>query len=172
MKSQTSLKMVRVRSKTRSLRQMLENPCELVRMFACIKSKMSLEMGHVRSKTRSLGKILVKPCVCSRGHIFSSILMKHGQNVCLSKNLREPQGHHGLLVKLHLEPYQDRSEAKLMMLKLSEHLFRFEIISAVEHTFFMSGHTGDIPVPVSVKIIMSAVTCFSSSTELNRCPFN
>ena len=46
---------------------------------------MSLKMGHLGSKTRSLGQILEKSCVCSRGHIFSAILMKLGQNVCLSK---------------------------------------------------------------------------------------
>ena len=42
-------------------------------------------MGHVGSKTRSLGQILEKPCVHSRGHIFSLIIMKHGQNVCLDE---------------------------------------------------------------------------------------
>ena len=42
-------------------------------------------MGHVGSKTRSLGHISEKPCVCSRGHIFSLIIMKLGQNVCLDK---------------------------------------------------------------------------------------
>ena len=40
-------------------------------------------MGYVGSKTRSPGQILGKPCVQSRGHIFSRILMKVGQNVCL-----------------------------------------------------------------------------------------
>ena len=40
-------------------------------------------MGHVGSKTRSPGQILGKPCVRSRGHIFSLILMKVGQDVCL-----------------------------------------------------------------------------------------
>ena len=40
-------------------------------------------MGHVGSKTRSLGQILEKPCVRSRGHIFSPIIIKPGQNVCL-----------------------------------------------------------------------------------------
>ena len=41
-------------------------------------------MGHVRSKTRSLRQILEKPCV-SRGHIFSPIIIKLGQNVCLDE---------------------------------------------------------------------------------------
>ena len=35
------------------------------------------------SETRSLGQMLEKSFVCSRGHIFSKIIMKHGQNVCL-----------------------------------------------------------------------------------------
>ena len=52
-------------------------------MFALIKSGTSLKMGHVGSKTRSLGQMLEKPCVCSSGHIFSPIIMKRGQNVCL-----------------------------------------------------------------------------------------
>ena len=42
---------------------------------------MSLKMDHVGSKTRSLSQILGKPCVCSRGHIFSPIIMKLGQGV-------------------------------------------------------------------------------------------
>ena len=42
-------------------------------------------MGHVRSRTMSLGQILEKACVHSRGHIFSPIIMKLGQNVCLDK---------------------------------------------------------------------------------------
>ena len=40
-------------------------------------------MGHVGSKTRSPGQMLEKPFVGSRGHIFSRILMKVGQDVCL-----------------------------------------------------------------------------------------
>ena len=46
---------------------------------------MSLKLGHVESKTRSVGQILEKPCVRSRGHIFSPILMKLSQNVCLDE---------------------------------------------------------------------------------------
>ena len=42
-------------------------------------------MRHVRSKTTSLGQILEKPCVLPRGHIFSPIMMKLGQNVFLDK---------------------------------------------------------------------------------------
>ena len=44
---------------------------------------MSLEMGNVWSKRRSLSQILEKPCVCSKGHIFSLIIMKLGQTECL-----------------------------------------------------------------------------------------
>ena len=54
-------------------------------MLVLIKSRTSLKFGHVGSKTRSLGQILEIPCVHSRGHIFSPILMKLGQNVCLNK---------------------------------------------------------------------------------------
>ena len=46
-------------------------------------SRKSSKMGHVGSKTRSPGQILEKPSVRSRGHIFSWILMKVGQDVCL-----------------------------------------------------------------------------------------
>ena len=42
-------------------------------------------MGHVRSKTRSLGQILQKPCVRTKGHIFSPIIIKLGQKVCLDE---------------------------------------------------------------------------------------
>ena len=46
---------------------------------------MSLKMDHVGSKTRSLGQIVGKPCVRSRGRIFSLIIMKIDQNVCLDQ---------------------------------------------------------------------------------------
>ena len=42
-------------------------------------------MGYVGSKTRSLGQMLEKPCVRCRGHRFSPIIMKLGQNVCLDE---------------------------------------------------------------------------------------
>ena len=54
-------------------------------MFAFMKSWTSSKLIHVGSKTSSLGQIIEKPCVHSRGHIFSPILMKLGQNVCLDK---------------------------------------------------------------------------------------
>ena len=45
-------------------------------------------MGHVGSKTRSLGRTVEKTRVCSRGHIFSPIIiLKLGQNVCLDEVL-------------------------------------------------------------------------------------
>ena len=50
-----------------------------------MKSQTSLKMGHVRSKTKSIGQISEKPYVHSRGHIFSPIIMKLGQNVCLDE---------------------------------------------------------------------------------------
>ena len=46
-------------------------------------------MGQVKSKTRSVGKILEKPCARCRGHIFSQIIVKLGQNVCLDDILDE-----------------------------------------------------------------------------------
>ena len=42
-------------------------------------------MGQVGSKTRLLGQIIEIPCEHSRGHIFSPLLMKHGQNDCLDE---------------------------------------------------------------------------------------
>ena len=54
-------------------------------------------MGHVGSKTRSPGQILEKPSVRSRGHIFSRILMKVGQDVCLDDILDKfKNGSHGV----------------------------------------------------------------------------
>ena len=52
-------------------------------MFAVMKSGTNMKMVHVRSRTSSLGQILEKLCVRSRFHIFSPIIMKLGQNVCL-----------------------------------------------------------------------------------------
>ena len=101
-KSQTSSKLCHVGLKPRSLGQILEKLVyaveatfstrtsgNLVRMSVSMKSWMTLKMGHGRSKTRSLGRILEKPCVHSRDHIFSLIIMKLGQNVCLSEILNE-----------------------------------------------------------------------------------
>ena len=98
MKPPTCLKMGQVRSKTRSIGQILEKPCVRSRghIFSQIIVKLGqkvcpddildeFEIGCVRSKTRSLGQILEKPCVHSKGHIFSLIIMKCGQNVCLDE---------------------------------------------------------------------------------------
>ena len=38
---------------------------------------------------QKLGHIPAKPFVCSRGHIFSLIIMKLGQNVCLDEILNK-----------------------------------------------------------------------------------
>ena len=57
----------------------------MVRMFVSINPGTSLKMGYLGSKTRLIGQILEKYCVCSRGHIFSPIIMTFGQNVCLDK---------------------------------------------------------------------------------------
>ena len=54
-------------------------------MIILMKSRTSLKVGHVGSKTRSLGLFIEKPCEHSRGHIFSPIFMKLGQNNCLDK---------------------------------------------------------------------------------------
>ena len=56
-------------------------------MSVLMKSGTGLKIGHVRSKTRSLGQISEKPYVHSRGHIFSPIIMKLGQNVRLDEIL-------------------------------------------------------------------------------------
>ena len=54
-------------------------------MFVLMKSQISWKVGNAGSKTRSLGQVLEKPCVRSRGHIFSQIIIKLGQNVCLDE---------------------------------------------------------------------------------------
>ena len=58
-------------------------------MIVLMKSRTGLKIGHVHPKTRPLGPILEKPCVYSRGHIFSLIIIKLGQNVCLTEILDE-----------------------------------------------------------------------------------
>ena len=50
-----------------------------------MKSWTSFNMGHVGLKSRSLSQILEKPYAPSSGQIFSLILMKLGQNVCLKE---------------------------------------------------------------------------------------
>ena len=90
--------MGQVRSKTKSVDQILEKPC--VRSRGHIFSLIIIELGQnvcldkildeldnrlCWVKTRSLGQILEKPCVRSKGHIFSPIIIKCGQNVCLDE---------------------------------------------------------------------------------------
>ena len=43
------------------------------------------KMGKLGLKTRQLDQISEKLCVAWRGHIFSPILMKLGQNICFDK---------------------------------------------------------------------------------------
>ena len=81
--------MSHVGTKIGSLGQILEKkPCvhsrgHIFRMFVMIKSRTRLKIGHVGYKTRSLGQIFEKPYVCSRGHIFSPIIMKLDHYVSL-----------------------------------------------------------------------------------------
>ena len=92
-KSERSLKLGHVESKTRSQGQTLEKPCVHSRGHIC--SLILMKLGRNvcvneifdESKTRSLGQILEKPYVCSKGLIFGLILMKLGQHVCLDKVL-------------------------------------------------------------------------------------
>ena len=98
-KSRRSMKIGHVESKTRSN---LKKPCHqlftlcrnhifssivinFLRIIVLIKSQT--RSRHVCSKPRSLDQILEKPCVRSRGHIFSSILMKLCKNVCFNEIL-------------------------------------------------------------------------------------
>ena len=62
-------------------------------MIVLMKSLTSLEISHVGSKTRLLGQILENPCVPYRGHIFSPLIMKLGENVCLEKPCVRSRGH-------------------------------------------------------------------------------
>ena len=88
------MKLGHVRSKTRSLGQILEKPCVSSRdhIFIPIFMKRgqnvcldeflgNFENGHVLSETRLPGPILEKPCVCSRVHIFSPVFIS---SECLS----------------------------------------------------------------------------------------
>ena len=85
MKSQMCFKMGHVRSKTRSLGQILEKPCVHSRghtfspaimkygqNVCLIKSQTFLKMVHVGPKTRSLGQILEKPFVHPLRPLFQS----------------------------------------------------------------------------------------------------
>ena len=58
-------------------------------MFAMIISWTSLKMSYIKLITRSAGQILKKPCMHHRGHVFSPVLLKDGQNVCLDDVMNE-----------------------------------------------------------------------------------
>ena len=92
MKSQTSLKIGHVWSKTMSLGHIVGKPYVRSRghILGPIIMKLgqnafldeisdNFENGLCQVKIRSLGQTLEKPHVCSRGHIFSPIIIK-----CLS----------------------------------------------------------------------------------------
>ena len=64
-------------------------------------------MRHIGSKTRSSGLILEKLCVPFRGHIFSLILMKLGQNVWFN-----------LLPDVPISGFSNSAANKDMMLKI------------------------------------------------------
>ena len=87
-----------VRSKSRSLDQISENPyvhsrghifCPIIMkrgQDVCLDEISDrFENGSCWVKTRSLVQSLEKPYVCSRSFIFSPIITKLGQNVCLDK---------------------------------------------------------------------------------------
>ena len=60
---------------------------------ACLdKISDGFENGSYRGK---LGQILKKPCVGSRGHIFSLIIIKLCQNICLDEISKELKMGHG-----------------------------------------------------------------------------
>ena len=61
-------------------------------------SQTSLIMGQMGSKSRSLGQFLEESCLHSRGHIFSPIFLKVGQNVCLD-NISVKFDHGSIKVK-------------------------------------------------------------------------
>ena len=91
MKSQMSMIMGHVGSKTMSLGQIFEKLCDRSRghIFSAIIMKLCrnvcLDEISDQFENWSLGQILEKPCVCTLGQIFIPIIMKVGQNVCLDK---------------------------------------------------------------------------------------
>ena len=54
-------------------------------MSVVMKSQTTLKMGHEQLQ----GQMLEKRYVCSRGHIFSLIIMKFDQHVCLDDILHK-----------------------------------------------------------------------------------
>ena len=63
----------------------LDEILDKFKMFDFMKSQTSSKIGNVGSKTGSLGQILKKTCVPCSGHIFGSMLIKLGKDVCLNK---------------------------------------------------------------------------------------
>ena len=95
MKSQMCLKMGQVRSKNRSVDQILEKPCVRSRghifhqklgQNVCLDKILdAFENRLCRVKNLVASQNLEKPCVHFKGHIFSPIIMKRGQDVCLNE---------------------------------------------------------------------------------------
>ena len=98
--SQPSSNMGHVGSKTRSVGQIIEKPCEhdtvhimhpismKICQNVCLdETSVKLNMGHVTSNTRSVGQIIEKPCEPDASHIMHPIIMKICQNVCLDQTL-------------------------------------------------------------------------------------
>ena len=95
-KSRTAKKIGHVGSKTRSLDQILEKPCERSRghIFSLIIMKLGQtvcpdesldEFENGLCQGKKLGQILEKSCVRFRGQIFRSIIVELSRNVCLDK---------------------------------------------------------------------------------------
>ena len=87
-----------VGSKTRSVGQIKEKPCEHSRghSFCPIFIKLAtndhldnisvkFEYGSCQVKTRSVGQMIEKSCEHNTGHIMHPIIMKICQNVCLDE---------------------------------------------------------------------------------------
>ena len=94
MKSQSSVNLGQLGSKTVSLGQFKEIPCGHSRghISSLINlkfgqdvylDKMNANLAHLGLKTRSLCQIKEIPCGHSRGHISCSIDLKCSRNVCL-----------------------------------------------------------------------------------------
>ena len=155
MKSQTSLEMGHVGSKTRSLGQISEKPCVRSRshIFSPVIMKCGqnvyldeisdrFENGSCWVKTKSLFQILEKPCVCSRSHIFSPIIMKLCQNVLMKFQTCLKMGHvrsKTRSVGQILEKNCVRSRGhifSLIIAKLDQNVCHDEILDEFENRLF------------------------------------
>ena len=124
-----------VGSKTRSVGQMIEKPCEhntghimhpiimkFVRMFALMKSGLSSNMSLVGSKTRSVGQIIEKPCEHSRGHSVCPIFIKLAPNNHLD-NISVKFEYGSCRVKNHVSgPNQKKNFVKTLQATLLSNL--------------------------------------------------